>query len=139
MIRKKLVKNVSAGTKDTLNKITNSDDPLSALGIGINAYHNYMHMLWFLFVLLILLHIPAIRSFKSYFHYDNEGKGSIMMRRTLGNLGFSSMQCIHAQMVNGNHKEFMCPTGQITQLIDWGINLETEGALSCENTNDNYC
>ena len=39
---KKHFKNVTEGTKDTLNKMVNSDDPLSALGIGINAYHNYM-------------------------------------------------------------------------------------------------
>jgi hypothetical protein len=80
-----------------------------------------------------------MRSFASYSHFDNDGTGSIMMSRTLGNLGYSSMQCKHAQMVKGNHKDLLCPTGQITQLIDWGVTLETEGALSCENTNDNYC
>lgn len=69
----KVSRGISHQTKDTLDKITNSDDPLSALGIGINSYHNYMIMLWFLFVALIILHIPAMRSFDSYSHYDNEG------------------------------------------------------------------
>lgn len=90
----KMSRGISHQTKDTLNKITNSDDPLSALGIGINSYHNYMIMLWFLFVLLIILHIPAMRSFASYSHYDNMGMGSFMMRRTLGNIGYSSTQCL---------------------------------------------
>ena len=98
----KVSRGISSQTKDTINKIANSDDPLSALGIGINSYHNYIQMLWFLFVLLIILHIPAMRSFASYSHFENEGLGSFMISRTLGNLGYSSTQCLHAQMIETN-------------------------------------
>ena len=91
---KKLASGVAHGTEGVADKIINSDDPMSELGIGISSYHNLLVMLFSLFLVLALLHIPVVRGFTSSSFYDDETNGSFLLRRTLGNLGFSTTHCL---------------------------------------------
>jgi hypothetical protein len=43
-----------------LNKVTKSNDPLKHLGVGISSFHQLLIMLFALFFILALLHIPVL-------------------------------------------------------------------------------
>ena len=137
--KKKLMSGVAHGTEDIANKITNSDDPMSELGIGISSYHNLLVMLFSLFFVLILIHYPVVRSFSSHAYFDEEKAGSFLLRRTLGNLGYSKSRCIQASLIKGNKKELECHDGLITELVDWGITIESEGHMVCKTPEINFC
>jgi hypothetical protein len=70
-------------------KVSEFNDPQRVLGAGISSYHQQLVHLFFLILLLFLLHIPLVCLFNSFGFYDD----SILQMFTLGNLGFSETHC----------------------------------------------
>jgi len=52
-----------------MKKIRSSDDPIKELGTGINSFHQMILALFFLFLILALLHIPVLKIFYDYHYY----------------------------------------------------------------------
>ena len=71
-VKNKFIKKFARGTGNVLNKIRSSDDPMSELGPGISTYHQLLIMLFSLFFILFLLHIPVLRTFSASTYYDND-------------------------------------------------------------------
>ena len=74
------------------------DDPLPSLGPGIISYHKLLNMLFALFILLTLLHLPSISNNLNGTFYDDPEDG-IVLQSSLGNLGFSETKCQGFSMV----------------------------------------
>lgn len=98
---------------------------MKELGPGISTYHRLMVMLFFLFLVLFLLHLPVLLAFKSYSFYEGES-GEWVAGASLGNMGFSKTECHFSSMVTGNSKSYKCRAGEITELVDWGVTTHFE-------------
>ena len=73
-LKNQLVEGITQNSSNLFHKISRSNDPLRELGPGISTYHQLLVMLFALFTILSLLHIPVLRSFLSYEFYDsNQG------------------------------------------------------------------
>jgi hypothetical protein len=59
-------------------------------------------MLWTLFLVLSLIHIPVLESFKSYGFYDKDEQAGFLLSHSLGNMGFSKTECQITSMIKGN-------------------------------------
>ena len=88
-------------------------------------------MLFALFTVLGLLHIPVLDSFVSGDFYQNEGIIASFTRTSIGNLGFSETQCKTSSMIAGNSKNIVCNSGVISELVDWGITTNFEDQQIC--------
>lgn len=64
-----------------------------------------------------------------------------MERLTLGNLGFSSSECLIQPMGYSrfNNADIRCTTGVLTHLIDFGINTKAEDQNQCRKDRNNIC
>ena len=81
-----------------IKKIHNTDvDPLRQLGPGISTYHQLLLMLFVLFFILTVLHIPVLQLYAKHDYYD--GGFSAL---SLGNLGFSKTECQSSTMMPGS-------------------------------------
>jgi hypothetical protein len=80
-------------------KIAKSDDPLKHLGVGISTFHQLLIMLFALFFVLFLLHIPVKNNFESYDYYANADNAGLILGSSLGNMGFSETKCASTSMM----------------------------------------
>ena len=102
-----------------MKQIAKSDDPLKELGPGISSYHQLLMMLFALFFILTLIHIPVLNRFShGTFYSESDG---LFAGLSLGNLGFSQTNCVTYSMIKGNSAPLKCADGQISELVDWGI------------------
>lgn len=107
-----------------------SEDPLDQLGFGIVAYDEMMWKFIWLFLLFSVLMAPAI-------HFNSKGTGYAFVpkalqsyeMKTLGNLGYSSVQCQSIPVAVGK-LSVSCPYGVIGEFFDWGINHSSDGGAS---------
>jgi hypothetical protein len=70
-----------------------NDDPLSIYGYGISAYLNIIWVLFLLFTVLSLITIPVLQIYKSGNGFNPEILSTKFGQYSLGNLGYSSIQC----------------------------------------------
>ena len=99
-IKNKNQREMEKHTKNILKQIGSSDDPLRELGPGISSYHQLLVILFGLFFILTLMHIPALKRFSNGTFYDEEDGWIVGL--SLGNLGFSQTNCIAFSMIKGN-------------------------------------
>lgn len=85
-------------------------------------------MLFALLVVLTLIHIPTYSNFSQGGYFEN---GDWLMSLTLANLGFSKSECLSTSMIAGNVLQLRCATGEISELVDWGIVTHFEDAMQC--------
>ena len=85
-------------------------------------------MLFLLLCLLTLIHIPVFSTFAMGGYFSN---GDWLMSLTIANLGFSKSECLSSSMIAGNVLQLKCATGDITELVDWGIVTHFEDAMQC--------
>jgi hypothetical protein len=104
-----------------MRKISKSNDPLKDLGVGISSFHQLLIMLFALFFVLALLHIPVLQNFRSFEFYKNADNSGLVLDGSMGNMGFSETKCISTSMFSGNYLDLDCKTGTISDLVDWGI------------------
>ena len=98
---------------------------MKELGPGISTYHRLLLWLFCLFIILFILHLPVLLTFYSFDFYDGE-PGSWVAGYTLGNMGFSKTECEISSMIKGNSENLKCRTGEIAQLVDWGVTTNIE-------------
>jgi hypothetical protein len=136
-LKNQLVEGITQNSSNLFHKISRSNDPLRELGPGISTYHQLLVMLFALFTILSLLHIPVLRSFLSYEFYDsNQGwiAGS-----SIGNMGFSKTECQTSSMIHGNSHQLKCSSGVLSELVDWGITTHFEDNAQCTSKPTNFC
>lgn len=102
-LQSKYLKKFARNSKNALNKIHSSDDPLKELGPGISSYHQLLVMLFGLFVVLTLIHIPLYNSYYNYGYFEG-GDFDFLTQLSLGNLGYSKTECSMESMIEGNQK-----------------------------------
>jgi len=108
-------------------------EPLAGLGFGIVAYIDMLWTLILVFLLFSILLIPTLISFR-----DGSGYKAIGQRLssyevgTIGNMGYSSVQCTGMPLEIGSINLF-CPFGAIGELYDYGVNLSDQTATNCAN------
>ena len=119
--KSKLLAKMNYKSQKFASKIHSSADPIKELGIGISTYHQLLIMLFCLFFLICLMHIPVIRTFSKYHFYKNNDNAGLYAQTSLGNMGFSRTDCQSSTLIEGSHQLLDCPTGTINKLVDWGI------------------
>jgi hypothetical protein len=107
------------------DQIRTAEDPMKQLGPGISSFHRLIVWMFVLFIVLFLMHVPIIINFRSYGYYEDES-GSWITTNTLGNMGFSKTECSVSSMIQGNTQQFKCNSGEIAELIDWGVTTNYE-------------
>jgi hypothetical protein len=96
-------------------------------------------MLFSLFFLLAIIHIPVLRSFRGFDFYDNDEQAGYLLSHSLGNMGFSRTECEVTSMIKGNALDLTCKSGVMTQLVDWGISTKFEDQMTCKRHENNFC
>ena len=122
------------------------EDPLEQLGFGIVAYNEMLYKFIWLFAFFSLLMAPVIYFFQNGQGYQFTPKAlQSYEMRTLGNLGYSSVQCKSVPLAV-EKLSFGCPYGTIGEIFDSGVNtkhnggpndscIETEHNLACKPDN----
>jgi len=87
---KKFKKNGSEKAKFKFDPKEMKRDPITQLGYGVVAYFDILHGLFYLFLILSLLQLPALYIYASGSGYYN-AKG--FETWSIGNLGYSSVKC----------------------------------------------
>jgi hypothetical protein len=91
---------VTNNSKELIENLLKSDDPMKELGPGISSFHRLIILLSAMFLTLFLIHYPVLTSFRS-FKYFTEEDGWIVFS-SLGNMGFSKTECGASSMIMGN-------------------------------------
>ena len=139
MIGGKEVKKRQKKKRKNPANIASLEDPLDQLGFGIVAYNQLMRKFTWLFLFFSILMAPAI-----YFNGLGTGYAFVPAAmksyegHTLGNLGYSSVQCQTIPIVVGK-LSLSCPFGVIGEFYDYGVNSEDDGGApgSCMTTEFN--
>ena len=117
-VKNKYTKKILKQSQNVITKIHSSDDPMTELGPGISTYHQLLVMLFTLFLVLAGMHLITIHNFRNFKFYED---GGILLFNSMGNMGFSKTDCVFSSMIKGSKKDIQCNTGQISELVDWGI------------------
>jgi hypothetical protein len=136
-LKNKLTKSITNKSEHIIKQIARSDDPLRELGPGISSYHQLLMMLFALFFILTLIHIPVMNRFNNGTFYDE--KDGLFARLSLGNMGFSQTRCETYSMHKGNAPLLACKSGLMTEIVDWGIIQGTENKLACVASTEHIC
>lgn len=92
-----------------------------ALGYGVNAYFNTTVGFIKMFTVLSIMAIALMTFYKSFDGMKSLSGVSMTASWSIGNLGFSSVLCSPVSF-GVEHNVINCPNGQITNIIDFGIN-----------------
>jgi len=128
--------------KQKKNNLTNeeklAENPLARLGFGIVAYIDILWTLIVVFGIFSILLLPTL-------HYYQAGTGYKLVSNTtyetatLGNLGYSSVQCKSMPIEIGT-LQMQCPYGVIGEVLDYGVNLNDATANNCASNDEiNAC
>ena len=83
-------------------------------------------ILFLLFLMLTIIHIPVIKLYKSYDFYKKEDGYGMLEANSLGNMGFSETRCLIEPLIKGNQATLKCNSGHIKSLIDVGVTTRFE-------------
>lgn len=75
-------------------------NPLIILGPGINAYHTFLQMLFFIFLILYILHLPLMASFAEYNFYGGDEEVGGFASNSISQLGYSKTECVNHDFRN---------------------------------------
>jgi hypothetical protein len=135
-----LLKEFDRKYKKVIKGIHNQEeDPLRELGPGISTYHQLLMLLFLLFLMLTLIHIPVMNMYQSYDFFKSDDGYGYFEANSLGNLGFSETQCLIEHMMKGNQASLKCNSGRITTLIDAGFTTRFEDQMQCSSDASNAC
>lgn len=114
-----------------------SHDPFAILGPGIGSFHMLQLRLILMFLFLYLLHLPVIKIYYDYGFYNKDGY--YIIKRSIGNMGFSRTMCQSHSLQFHIMDEITCANGQLSTLVDWGFQTIYENQLKCHRTEENTC
>jgi len=104
-------------------KITAGQDPFNTLGFGLIAYRNTLFSLFITFLLCSIITYPVLQAFRAGTGY-NEDKDTKYGRDSIGNLGYSSVQCSSIPY-DMNQMTLTCPYGVMTGIVKNGVGINT--------------
>ena len=127
-------------TRSLWQKISDFQDPMKELAVGLSSYHQQLVHLFVLFLLLLLLHIPFYAVYNSYSFYKGT---SALSGLSLGNLGSSETHCAIESVAMAQDQyqvPLTCNRGRVTDLVDFGITTKFEDQHSCSKfAQTQYC
>ena len=91
----------------------------------MSSYFHVIKTFIFLFFVLTLVNIPVLRIYTSYSNYKDETSEKLFKTTSLGNMGFSQTKCASSYL-GTDQIVLSCKTGQINQLVDYGITPKFE-------------
>lgn len=101
-----------------------SEDIQKHLGIGIYSYQRQLVQFFYLFAVLLLLHVPVMLMYNRYDYFDGSDSESEIVQHMLGlsmgNMGFSEPHCF-VQPASQSLLSMSCPTGFISAVTDAGV------------------
>ena len=101
-------------------------NPLASLGFGIVAYINILWTLIVVFGLFSCMLWPTMSIYHSGTGYKDVNPAVIQYELgTLGNMGYSSVQC-SAIPIEVGKLSLSCPYGSIGKVIDYGVNISED-------------
>ena len=107
--------------------------PLAKLGFGIMAYMDILWTLILVFGLFSVMLYPSLRYFNQGTGYSHVNPDLTAYESgTMGNLGYSSMQC-GVMPIEVGRMSLQCPHGTIGEVYDFGLNLSDDTASNCAN------
>ena len=104
---------------DKVKETTETSSKLMSFGYGIVAFIEMNLYLIVMMSTIILLLLPLMWMY-STFEFGNEEKSGSIHSLSLGNLGFSKSICKDTTVGSGK-LFFDCPTGNISDIYDFGI------------------
>ena len=110
---------------------------MKEIGPGISSYHKQMMRLFLLFALLTIIHIPVIFIYGTNNFYDDSV--GFIMKRSVGNLGYSQTHCESTSLMNSQSHSLECKTGSITSLESWSILTSDENHDTCVRKDNGKC
>ena len=123
---KEFKKKSKKSKKNNLGKKAFEEEPLAPLGFGIVAYDHILWTLIVVFALFSLMLLPTLNFFQNGTGYATVSpKITQYEKSSLGNLGYSSVQCA-AIPVEVGRLNMQCPFGTIGQVLDYGVNKNTD-------------
>jgi hypothetical protein len=91
-----------------------------------------------MFLIFTLVHIPVFSIYARYTNFNEETGDPLVKTLSLGNMGFSSAKCTSTGMATD--KIFLsCRTGNITQIVDFGIQARFEDHDVCLRNSTGAC
>lgn len=128
---KEVAKKKKKKKKNNLNDKVFEADPIGALGFGIVAYRDILWTLICVFGLFTLLVWPTKMAFESGTGYKGLNDAHVQYERSsLGNLGYSSVQCSSIPVEVGV-LTLSCPFGTIGDVYDYGVNFGDSSPSNC--------
>ena len=106
--------------KTQISDSASKEDPLAALGYGIVSYVNIMYVMFWVFLGFTILLIPTMQAFNAGTMYENDAVVGYA-GGTLGNLGYSSVQC-HNIPISLGSLAINCKYGTVGSILDYGVN-----------------
>ncbi len=84
-----------------------------------------------IFLMLTLIHLPLMYMYKSYGNYSHETElFKQPLKFSLGSMGFANTKCTNAGMET-DKIVLSCNTGNVTKIVDFGINAKFEDRDIC--------
>ena len=83
-----------------------------------------------LLLIIYLLHIPVVNTFRTYDFYNGLDV-SPWIRDSVGSMGFSDSQCSLHNMVKGTTSILTCKAGHISKFVAYGVHTDNEDQRYC--------
>lgn len=85
-------------------------DRMKELGPGISSFHRMILYFIGLLLMLFLMHIPVLWNYSEYNFYE-QSKVGFIVKRSIGNMGFSQTECDSTMLHNSHQQDLKCKSG----------------------------
>lgn len=123
--------------EDPLADLEPGEDPLDRLGYGMKSYFNLINYVTWVFFFLTIINWPIYSIFSSYDHYASSASAMYILG-SMGNLGFASTEC-QITRIQAGETVLNCPTGVISEIVAYGVSLESENINNCNYNSTGTC
>jgi hypothetical protein len=123
--------------EDPLADLEPGEDPLDRLGYGMKSYFNLINYVTWIFLFLTIVNWPIYSMYSSYDYYATSASASYILG-SMGNMGFSSTEC-QITRIQAGETVLNCPTGVISEIVAYGVSLETENINLCNYNSTGTC
>ena len=97
-------------------------DPFLSLGFGLMAYRKTLYSLMLLFIVMSVITYPILKTYEAGGAIDVENTITKYGVYSLGNMGYSSLQCNTVPFGMGK-LVLSCPYGSISGIVENGLGI----------------
>ena len=108
-----------------------NEDPFLSLGFGLMAYRKTLYSLTVLFFFMSAITYPILNTYKDGIAIDASTTTSKYGIYSLGNLGYSSLQCNTVPFGMGK-LVLTCPYGSISGIVENGLGINKKGSSNTD-------